>query len=139
MLLFGQGEDRRMAIPLSRVARLEEIQRSSVETAGDRQVVQYRGQILPLVRLSEIVGGGGDSGSRDTMQVVVYQEGPLRVGIVVDNIQDIVEATLDVQCSNKRPGVLGSAVIQEHVTDLIDVPDVIRSADLSRFHEAAAV
>jgi two-component system chemotaxis sensor kinase CheA len=139
MLLFGQGEGRRMAIPLSRVARLEEIQRTTVETAGGREVVQYRGQILPLVRLSEVVGGDTEEGKRDPMQVVVYQEGPLRVGIVVDNIQDIVEATLDVQCSNKRPGVLGSAVIQQHVTDLIDVPDVIRSADLTKFHEAAAV
>jgi hypothetical protein len=48
-----------MAILLSLVARLEEFSQSVVEKAGGQEVVQYRGQILPLIRLT---GRNGESG-----------------------------------------------------------------------------
>jgi len=52
LLLLRGPADGRMAVPLSLVARLEEFNRSSLETAEGRDVVQYRGQILPLIHLS---------------------------------------------------------------------------------------
>ncbi|MFT6878161.1 MAG: two-component system chemotaxis sensor kinase CheA, partial [Granulosicoccus sp.] len=40
-----------LAILLNRVSRLEQFEISQTELAGNYQVVQYRGQILPLVEL----------------------------------------------------------------------------------------
>ena len=51
-LLFLSSGGEQMAIPLSQVARLEEFPRSRLESLGDRQVVQYRGAILPLIDVS---------------------------------------------------------------------------------------
>src|SRR5262249_41635779 len=49
-VLLVEGRDRgRMAIPLNKVARLEEFPCSRVERVADRRVVQYGGQILPLL------------------------------------------------------------------------------------------
>jgi hypothetical protein len=48
-----------VAIPLDTVTRLEEFPRDRIEHAGSREVVQYRGQILPLVRLSHLLGAAG--------------------------------------------------------------------------------
>jgi two-component system chemotaxis sensor kinase CheA len=54
-LLFAGPGDSRMAIPLSTLARLEEFPVAQVEMSGSRWVTQYRGQILPLIRLDEVM------------------------------------------------------------------------------------
>jgi chemotaxis protein histidine kinase CheA len=130
-LLLRNGDDGRVAIPLSLVARLEEIPCSSVEHSGGREVVQYRNQIIPLVRLSEALSYDHRSLAelRDPMQVVVYSQRGQGVGLVVDGILDIVEDTIQVRHGRGRGSLIGSAVIQQRVTDVIDVPELIRNID----------
>ena len=139
LLLFDVGAGGRMAIPLSMVARLEEFPRSQVERSGAQEVVQYRGQILPLIRVADYVraAAGADSQGGDLMQVVVYSEQGRSVGLVVGSINDIVEEVVTVRRNAIGDGILGSAVIQNKVTDLLDVAAVIRSADPS-FYRAEA-
>ncbi|MFN7954422.1 MAG: chemotaxis protein CheA [bacterium] len=126
-LLLGLGEHDRLALPLSLVARLEEVPASSVERAGGHEVVQYRGEILPLVHLSQHFAT--DSPTNDPLQVVVYTERGASVGVVVDQIVDIVEERVTMQRTAARPGLLGSAVIQGRVTDLVDLASIVRAAD----------
>jgi two-component system, chemotaxis family, sensor kinase CheA len=125
LLLFGLGTDRRVAMPLSIVSRLEEIPSAMVEHAGGVEVVQYRDEIMPLIRLSRLLGVSA-SEPREPMQVVVHSDGRRSVGLVVDNILDIVEETLTVQRNGDRGAVYGSAVIQQRVTDLLDVESIVR-------------
>jgi two-component system chemotaxis sensor kinase CheA len=133
LLLFRAAGDRRMAIPLSTVARLEEFNRSVIETADGRNVVQYRGEIMPLISLSEIISGRRDAkDSGETIQVVVYSNHERSYGLVVDRILDIVEETVVVQLLRSRRGVLGSAVIQERVTELLDLEGVIKIVEAER-------
>jgi two-component system chemotaxis sensor kinase CheA len=61
--------------------------------------------------------------------VVVYAEQGRSVGLVVGRINDIVQQTLTVNRAASRDGILGSTVIQDHVTDLLDVAGIIRAAD----------
>jgi two-component system chemotaxis sensor kinase CheA len=145
LLLLGLGDTGRLAIPLSTVARLEEFPREAVEHAGQQEVVQYRGQIMPLVRLASVLNsagskagdGAGAEGSH-AMQVVVCTEGGRSVGLVVDRILDIVEETVTIQHKVASRGILGSAVIQNRVTDLLDVQGVVRAVDPTFFAQAAA-
>ncbi len=137
LLLLGLGEEGRMAIPLSLVARLEEIPLKSVERADGRQVVQYSGQIMPLIHLGEALRSGASTANTSGMlQVVVYSENGHSVGLIVDRILDIVETTLTIQQSGKRVGVLGSAVIQNRVTDLLDIRNLILATDQDFFAAA---
>jgi two-component system chemotaxis sensor kinase CheA len=139
LLLFGIGEDGRMAIPLSMVARLEEFARTAVERAANQEVVQYRGQIMPLVRLSSALGQGSTvAAAQELIQVVVYSENGRSIGLVVDRILDIVEERITINRAVGRDGILGSAVVQQRVTDLLDVQGVIRSVDPTFFAPAAA-
>ena len=137
LLLFRAGNSGRMAIPLSMVARLEEIPVERIERACGQDVVQYRGVILPLIDL----GGAGVSArseSASPLQVIVYSEGDRSIGLVVDQILDIVEETLTVRRSVAREGVLGAAVVQGKVTDLLDIQSVIRCHAPAFFEGAAA-
>jgi len=140
LLLFSVGENGRLAIPLSLVARLEEFPAKVVEKSGKQDVVQYRGCIMPLFRLSEVLcpDATDDAPASDVMQVIVYTENGRSVGLVVDRIVDIVEEALTIRRDVGRESISGSVVIQNRVTDLLDVPAIIRAADASFFeHEAA--
>jgi len=132
LLLLEHGDDGRVALPLALVARLEEFQRSSIERAGPKRVVQYRGDILPLITLDEVLGARATSvASDDVLQVVVFSDGGKRVGLVVGRILDIVHDAIPVKSTGARAGVRGTAVIQGRVTELLDVQAALR------VHEAA--
>lgn len=118
LLLFRMGAVGRMAIPLKTVARLEEFTRDKVERVGRDDVVQYRGEILPLVHISEMFGE--PRGDGPTLQVVVHNSERGTVGLVVDGIEDVVEDVFQTKRRGGRAGVLGSAVIQGRVTELLD-------------------
>jgi two-component system chemotaxis sensor kinase CheA len=140
LLLLGIGAEGRLAIPLSVVARLEEFGRDSVEQAGSHEVVQYRDQIMRLVRLGDVLAVDPVPESADgPLQVVVYTAHGRSVGLVVDRILDIVEEALTVQQRERASGgLLGSAVIQGRVTDLIDVRGIIEGMDPGFFEATAA-
>ncbi|MCX5660803.1 MAG: chemotaxis protein CheW [Planctomycetota bacterium] len=136
LLLFRISGSRRMAIPLSLVARLEEFPADMIELSGDQQVVQYRGQIMPLVSLANALRGESaataarnteaEAEAGQTMQVIVYTAGGRSVGLLVDRIVDVVEEAIAVQRTNVARGVLGSAVIENKVTEMLDVEGLIR-------------
>ena len=138
LLLCRSGGGNRLAIPLAIVARLEEFSDSEVEQAGAQEVVQYRGEIMPLIRLSNMLpssgmGYGMEEEENDKIQVVVYSHQNRSVGLVVDKIIDIVEDSLEVQRESHHTGVLCSVVIQDRVTDLVDIEGVVRAFDPSFF------
>ncbi len=135
VLLFA-ANDGRMAVPLVEVTRLEEVPRSAVERAAGRDVVQYCGEILPLVHVSTTLGrtrgeperNGRPAGDAETLQVVVHSGTGRRVGLVVDAILDIGDVTVTARTPSDRPGVLFTAVVQERVTEFLDVAAVLRAA-----------
>jgi len=137
LLLVGMGKEKRLAIPLSQVARLEEIPLSALELADEQKVVQYRDLILPIICVADVLGCEKGINESDLMQVVVYSEGGRSIGLVVDRILDIVESSAKIQHAGRRPGVLGSAVIQQRVTDLLDVHGIIESVSTDFFHTTA--
>ncbi|MGZ4814260.1 MAG: chemotaxis protein CheW [Terriglobales bacterium] len=122
-LVFRVGGCRRMAIPLSVVSRLEEISAADVERSGSQLVVQYRGHIMPLIDIAQSLKVG-QAAAGEKLQVIVYQEKGHSVGLLVDQILDIVEQAVVVDEAAKTEEMLGSAVIQERVTDLLNVAAV---------------
>ena len=105
----------------------------------NKKSVQYRGEILPLIRLSECMGVESLLEDDSLMDVVVYTEDGRSVGLVVDQIVDIVESELTNTRATQRAGLISSAVIHGHVTDLLDLPAVIRMVDPSFFQDCTAV
>ncbi len=137
LLLFSLPGRARLALPLDQAARLEEIAPKSIETSGAREAVQYRGQIMPLLRLGRYLPGAEDpAATGESLQVIVYQHAGLSIGLVVGHIHDIIAQELAIQPGSAAPGLVGSAVIQGHITDLVDIPAILQSAGLSFAHAA---
>jgi two-component system chemotaxis sensor kinase CheA len=118
LLLFRAGDETPKAVPLGLIARLDDIPVEQIENSGGTPVVQYRGQLMPLLSMS---GGFAPAESGRTRQtVLVFSEGERSLGIMVDAILDVVDEALSVQAGQGRPGFLGSAVVAGKVTDVID-------------------
>ncbi|WP_158924877.1 chemotaxis protein CheW [Acidisphaera sp. S103] len=115
MLLFRAGESRRMGVPLGLVARLEDIPREKIEISCGMPVTQYRGKLMPLIAID-----GGIDQQKPTQPLLVFAEGDRIMGLMVDEIIDVVEDRLDIELAGARAGLLGTAVIGGQATDVLD-------------------
>jgi two-component system chemotaxis sensor kinase CheA len=127
LLLFSGPDDTRMAIPLSKITRLEEFPRSSIERVGNRDVVQYVGDILSLTDVASLLTGPRAHNrallatTAESLQVLVYSKDGRQIGVVVDRIIDTVEERLANLRPATRQGVAGSVVIDGRVTEILDL------------------
>jgi two-component system chemotaxis sensor kinase CheA len=125
LLVLEVSNGRRAALPLREVSRLEEFDIARIERSGSAEAVQYRDGILPLVRLTAAIGLAETVRDDDQVAVVVHESHDRRVGIVIDRVLDVVDAAIVRSDVGRRAGVLGSAVIQDRVTDLVDLDAVV--------------
>lgn len=126
LLVARIGEGRLVAMPLAGVARLEHVRADEVETVGDREVVQYRGSILPLARVDTLVGATPED--RDELLLVVYERGSRSAALVVEDIVDIVEDHAE-HSDIDAAGLVGSTVVHGRVTELLDLHAALLAAD----------
>jgi two-component system, chemotaxis family, sensor kinase CheA len=133
VLVIAAG-DRRVAIPLSAVTRLERIRTDRIEQVGSREVLQYRGQLVPLVRLDRVLGASAIT-TGDELDVVVYTRGTRSIAMAVSEILDIVEDDASLHSDIDDHGLVGSTVLDERVTELLDVRSAVRAADAGFFDD----
>ena len=135
ILIVGIG-DRRFALQLAHVTRLEELPVAAVRTAGDHRVIHYRDQILPLVTLADRLGIYAQSPDDQNLQVLVCGAGERSVGLIVDSVFDIVDERLEYSDRTETYGVMGTTVIGGEVTDVLDIrafvaQDVLAAAEVA--------
>jgi len=116
MLVFRAVDDTPKSVPLALVARLEEIDLAQVEFSNGQYVVQYRGQLMPLVQMQP----GRELGKEGRQPVLVFADRNRTMGLVVEEIVDIVEDRMNIELSSDRPGYIGTAVIDNKATDVVD-------------------
>ena len=109
-----------VAIPLGLVARIESLARSDIEQASGRAVTQYRGRLMPLIALD------GHAATAEQVAVLVFSDRGRTVGLMTEEIVDVVEDLLDIELSSCRPGLLGTAVIAGRITEVIDTGHLLK-------------
>jgi two-component system chemotaxis sensor kinase CheA len=117
LLVFRAGSAQPKAVPLGLVTRLEEIAADKIELSNGRYMVQYRDQLMPLVQMS-----GVNVQTSGSQPILVFADDRRSMGLVVDEIVDIVEEKLNIEVAGEQlAGILGSAVIKGQATEVIDV------------------
>jgi two-component system chemotaxis sensor kinase CheA len=122
IVLFRIGEGAVKALPISLVARIDSVRRDDIETVDGGPLARLAGALTPLILdprqgWPEVVPGR----PKPFKPVLVIGEGREVAGLVVDEIIDIVDDTLDVSIGGRREGVLGSASLRG---EAVEVPDV---------------
>ncbi|MSQ03849.1 MAG: hypothetical protein EXR71_18505 [Myxococcales bacterium] len=125
MLLITDAAGHPYAVPLESIARLEEFAATRIESANGAPAVNYRGEVMPIIPLSSLVGGIQTSMGRDRIRVIVYHSRSGSVGIAIDEIKDILDVELTVNKRRSRPGFRGSAIVSGRVTDVLDLGPLI--------------
>ncbi|PSO13770.1 hybrid sensor histidine kinase/response regulator [Bradyrhizobium sp. MOS003] len=116
LLVFRAGSSQPKAVPLGLVTRLEELPADKIEFSNGRYMVQYREQLMPLVAMD-----GVTIASQGAQPILVFADDGRSMGLVVDEIIDIVEERLNIEVGGSASGILGSAVIKGQATEVIDV------------------
>jgi len=108
----------------------------AIERAGEQEVLQYRGRILPLLRVSDLLEERrrkrrkpevvDTAAERSRVQVAVLGDGG--VGLVIDKILDIVDLAPDVQSPGSRKGVRGTMIVEGRVAEVLDVEQLRKMA-----------
>ncbi len=128
LLLFRTGDGAPKAVPLSLVARLEEIDTSQIETSSGQTMIQYRGQLMPIIPFDNSV-----TLTEGKKPVLVFSDETSTMGLAVNEIIDITEEIIDMQVSANSRGVIGSAIISGKATDIVDIGHFVQSSNKDWF------
>jgi two-component system chemotaxis sensor kinase CheA len=126
-IVFRAGNGAQCAVPLSMVARLEQVACSKIERVGGTEVLQYRNLIMPVVRPEAVLPIGVEPGERTEQPLIVFDFGNM-VSMAVSEIVDVVEIDVD-QTDMGAAGVpftLGRVVVFDRTTLLVDVYGIVR-------------
>lgn len=135
-LVVDIGEQNQYAIQLELVSRLEEVPRHKIERQGEMRVLQYRGILLPILSLLEELqmspaAGDDPLDAKDTLNIVVINNGGHLFGLEVSDIIEVVSSHEDVDFSIRdRVGILGNLVYQNKVYIVMDVIDLIEHSSV---------
>lgn len=127
LLMFSNGPNEQFAVSLSLVERIESINPAAIEHVGGKRVIQYRGGALPLFSLHE-VAAVNPLPLASELAVIVFSVGGKEIGLMVTPPVDAIEVPITIDSKAlKQPGIIGSAIIHDHTTLLVDVFEAVRA------------
>ena len=124
LVLFKAGEGAPKVVPLSLISRIESAASGAIAVSDGRLIMQHRGFLMPLLQIGDATS---DVSSRER-PVLVLGIGGESVGLVVDEIIDIIEDFLDIEIASATPGTIGSARLRDTVVEIIDISHFVKIA-----------
>jgi two-component system chemotaxis sensor kinase CheA len=115
-VLFRAGPGALKAIPLSLISRIESVAASAIKQSDGMYVMRHQGQLMPLVR----VFARDDAPMAAANPILVLGVGGESMGLIVNEIIDVVEAHLALEIAGTSVGIVGTAQINDEVVELVD-------------------
>jgi two-component system chemotaxis sensor kinase CheA len=139
LLLATARDGGRLAVRIGAVRRLESFDAARVEHAGERDLVQYGDEILPIARVEDLLPERRAT-ERDTaptsalggLPTVVCDTSVGPVGFVVGSIDDVVAEPEVPRQPATRPGVEACLIIGDRVAELLDLEALALAAGIGR-------
>lgn len=88
--------DEKYAIPLSNIQNIEDVHKDDIKLVQNQEVIVVRDEIIPIIRLREVLGLKEEE-DKEMMMVVIVKKGEKQVGFIVDSLigqQEIVIKSL---------------------------------------------
>lgn len=121
LLIFKSSETEYFAVPLNQVERIEKIKRSDIEELGGKRVMKYRGGSLRLICIDDLAMVQ-PLADHDSLLVIVFNIAKHSVGLLAIGPIDALEVNADIDDSTlSQPGIMGSIIIDNQTTMLVDV------------------
>jgi len=127
----------KFAIPLVTVIQTLRIPVKTIQTVNQRPVIKLRGNVLPLMRLSEVFNFPSSLESPEHEYVVVVRWGKAQMGIIVDKLigeQELVVKSLS-SLLGETPGISSAAILGDgQVSLIVDIKGLFILAGLHQRH-----
>jgi two-component system, chemotaxis family, sensor kinase CheA len=133
-VLFRAGPGAPKALPLALIARIESIPAANIHMSDGLLVVQHQSQLMPLMPLY----AGAESRLQEVNPVLVLGIGGESMGLLIEEILDIVEARLDIEIASASPGVIGTADIRGEIAEILDATYFLRLGRPNAFSRGVA-
>lgn len=91
--LMVEVRDEKYAIPLNSIVTIEDVMVSDIKYVQQKEVINLRGTVIPLVRLDEVLDCPPREEEPENLVVVIVKKGDKQTGLVIDNLlgqQEIV-------------------------------------------------
>jgi two-component system chemotaxis sensor kinase CheA len=139
ILLIRNHPNEQFGVMMQIVARIERIRRDQIDTVANQEVLQYRGGTLPLLSLENTISAR-PRGNADRMYVIVFHANQREIGLIAPEIFDICTISSNVDSLTfQEPGILGSMVINNTTTRLLDPYEIARKSHPEWFVESHKV
>ena len=133
-VLFRAGQGVPKGLPLSLIVRIEAVAVSAIRQSDGIRVMQHQGQLIPLVPLFAL-----EQAAPQTINpVLVLGIGGEHMGLLVEEILDVVESRIDIQISGTSAGVVGTTQIGNEVVEILDATHYMRIGRPQAFSRAFA-
>ena len=127
LLVFMNGENEQFAVPLDQVSRIEKIKADRIELVSGKRVIQYREITLPLFTIDEVANVKPLEDNED-LQVIVFNITGKEAGLLTTGPVDAMEISVDIDDNTlKQTGIMGSAIIGEYTTLLVDIYEMMEA------------
>ena len=124
LVMFRAGPGAPKVLPLSLVSRIEMVETSRIESSDGRLMVLLQGRLMPIVPISHHIDM-----SKPSYPVLVIATEKRSIGLMTEEIVDILEEKLEIQLASANSDIVGSAEIRGEAVELLDVSHFIRMAD----------
>jgi two-component system chemotaxis sensor kinase CheA len=127
LLLMRTTHPGLFGVPLAQVHRIEEMRPEDVRWALGQCVMNYRGGIMPIYELDELLAlGRADRPTVEARPIVVVEHEERFLGIAVREIADVARTLrpIDTQARD-RPQLAGSVFVGEEPASVVDLYDVL--------------
>ncbi len=124
MVVIG---DEKYAIPLGNIQTIESIKPEEIETVQQKEVINLRGNIIPIIRLNEVLGCESSRQAGEDEVVVIVKKGDKMAGLVIDELtgqQEIVIKSLG-KYINRSKIISGATILGNGEVALIIDPNAL--------------
>jgi two-component system, chemotaxis family, sensor kinase CheA len=135
LLTFCYGSEQQLAVPLELVARVEKIDRSNLETVGGRRVMQYRGNVMPLLMVNDTSKVSGPDENAELV-VIVFEVAGREIGLVANTPVDSAECRASIDSVTLRQtGIMGSVILKKRTVMIVDIFEMVETLHPEWFAE----
>ncbi len=128
--LLVEADASRFAIPLMTITEAFRLTPSLVQTIQGKPNLLFRGNLLPLVELHELLNAAPCGTEKALQYVVGVRFGKSQIGLIVDALigeEEIMVKSLG-KLTGKVPGITGAAILGDgNVVLILDIPGLIKS------------
>ena len=129
MLLFRYGAKEQFALALPLIKRIEPIKAAHIESIADKEFITVDGIPTAILRLDKLIKVGPMQERKDLF-LLLPKHTRKPCGLLVSEVIDIDGTTGDVNtAAHREDGVLGTAIVREHLTLFPDLYRLIEMAD----------